>query len=62
MAIKLFWVTCFKKIFANGPVCRIFAFLVIEKLSYKEDNLPKEYSRRKEHFKIDVWIYKPETR
>ena len=31
-----------------------FYFFIIEKLSYKEDNSPKENSRGKEHFKLDV--------
>ena len=44
----------------TDPSVEVLIFF-LEKNSYKEDNSPKKYSRRKEHFKLDVWIYLPET-
>ena len=43
------------------PSVDVLLFFRYQKLSYKEDNSPKEYDRRKEHFKLDVWIYLRET-
>ena len=36
------------------PSVEVFFFFRYQKLSYKEDNSPKEYDRSKEYFKLDV--------
>ena len=34
---------------------------VLKNHFYKTDNSPKDCSSRKEHLRLDVWIYLPET-
>ena len=53
MAMGLSWVTRFKKIAKRNRLRKLRIFRH-KKLSYKKDNSPKEYSGRKEHFKIGV--------
>ena len=42
----------------TDPSVEVLRFFLRKKNFYKEDNSPKKHSRRKEHFKLDVMIYK----
>ena len=42
----------------TDPSVEVLLFFLRKKKIYKEGNSPKKHSRRKEHFKLDVMIYK----
>ena len=55
-----FWSHVLENCEQTDPYAEVFFFSIIEKISYKKDNSSKN-TVGKEHFRLDLSIYLPET-